>query len=164
MITALLITAERINYGSDFNVNYVGTATYPQLPTKGSYVQVRNQPLIAYVVKEIIYPQSNKMQFDVILILGNGLSEITTEKYNKIFQDLISQRNIAEQRKNTNLKKATDPDEKGKEKRELFRRFYAGQKVEEIATDTGLTVGQVKRRISDWRIILNRVDIDKEKP
>lgn len=161
-IKALLLTSERINYGDTYKTKYVGEVTYSQIPIKDSYIQIKNNNFLSYQVKEIIYLQQNRLNFDIAILVGNGLKEIQREYFDSLMGEISSANITRAAHKYMDEQRLKNPDSKWQEKRTIFERMRAGEKAEEIAIEMNMSIGQIKRRYSDWKYLLYRVPIQKE--
>lgn len=156
MVKALLLVAERINYSSEFNLNYIGTATYSQIPPKDSLIEVRNQDYVGYRVQEIIFLQSNDSQYDVVLLLGSALIDVKRKAYNSAILSINIQKSQANAQARVDKERFTNPDVKWQEKKEIYTRVEAGEKMSDIASEKGLSRYQISRRYNDWKYLLVR--------
>lgn len=155
---ALILSTKRIGHSEDYDLIYIGEAVYSQVPAKHTYIQIWNQNFVGYKVLEIIFLQEDQLDFEVLLVVGNAFTEIKAKDYYPLIRRLTYSAQAAKQRILNDQKLFENPDEKWQQKRDIYTRITSGEDAQDIAIDLGLSVLQVKRRSSDWRHLLFRVE------
>lgn len=143
-------------------VLFFGVYHFSLLPTKGSYIEVTGQKLIAYEVSEIIFLQENSEKWDIALLIGDGLFDFPAKTY---FDTYLNERNrryasIRQKKKDTD--KLEHPNEHWQRRKKFYERLQAGETAEQIAAEEKISSARVKHLSSEWEHLLTRITLYRE--